>query len=344
MGNAENPFYFKEEPIMPTKKMTNKEKIEVLQKQVWKEVCEFMEKPEDMLEYLNFLQKFPQYSIHNRMLIHSQRPGAVAVASFKKFKEAGVKVRKGEKALRIFAPTSNKYFYRDNGEKRTLVPLKFAKKEEKELIKEGKIKVYTWQGYVPVPVFDVLQTDMKEEDYPKIFPNAHTTFKTTISYDHNHVVNVVTSILKELNVKLITPSSNEVWDGGNAKGYYAETSFGNMIVMNPNNTPSENDATLLHELSHAILHTQFSNVIQDKLKLKKHNSISRSEKELQAEMTAFLICQEVGIDTRESTVRYIASWTNEGKKISENRLTEFFEEVVKTADYVISEISEKKVA
>lgn len=79
---------------MATKKMTNKEKIEVLQKQVWKEVCEFMERPEDMLEYLNFLQKFPQYSIHNRMLIHSQRPGALLLTSLKKLGLRFVKVKK----------------------------------------------------------------------------------------------------------------------------------------------------------------------------------------------------------------------------------------------------------
>ena len=321
-------------------KQSNKEKLAQLEQQVWNEVQNYMADPDEMLEYLTFLKRFPQYSTFNRMLIHAQRPGAVAVASYKKFKEAGYQVQRGEKSLRILAPTTSSFFYRVDNDGKHVTQLKKATAAEKQAIEQGKIKVYTWDGFVPVPVFDVLQTNMPKEEYPKMFPNAHVDYTTSDNYNHDQVLAGVKQVLKQLNVLAYTPS-RETWDGGNAKGYYQEAKDGSFkrICMNPNNTPSEDDAVLLHELSHAILHTAQTNAVQQALKITPFEKTTVAERELQAEMSAYLISQQAGIDTRKSTVAYIASWVNQGKQIDQKRLKEFFTEVVKVADYVASVIN-----
>ena len=55
-------------------------------------------------EYLKTMASFTQYSYRNVLAIHTQMPSAQYVASFKKWKELGRHVKKGEKGLRIFAP------------------------------------------------------------------------------------------------------------------------------------------------------------------------------------------------------------------------------------------------
>lgn len=76
------------------------------------------------------------YSLNNTLLILSQRPGASVVASYRRWAELGRQVRRGERALRIWAPSTRKE--RDA-----------ASGDEAEVVR-------TW---VLVSVFDVSQTD-----------------------------------------------------------------------------------------------------------------------------------------------------------------------------------------
>ena len=68
--------------------------------------------------------------------------------------------------------------------------------------------------------------------------------------------------------------------------------------------------------------------------------MTTAERELEAEMTAYLICSEVGIDTKESSLRNIAGWTDRGNAIDKKRLLTFFDEIVKVADYVVEIIKQ----
>lgn len=98
-----------------------------------------------------------RYSSNNIMLILAQCPHATQVRSFKQWKENGRVVRKGEKALRIFAP-------------RTL-----TKKDENGvpvLDKNGQEK--QWTTFRSVPVFDVSQTDPIGDEVASEAPTGHT--------------------------------------------------------------------------------------------------------------------------------------------------------------------------
>jgi antirestriction protein ArdC len=80
------------------------------------------------------------------------------VASFKKWKEFGRNVKKGEKAKMILAPTSRK--------------IKTTDEESGE-----EIETYQIIGYKMVPVFDISQTDGDEV-------KRGMTTKSEISFDH----------------------------------------------------------------------------------------------------------------------------------------------------------------
>jgi antirestriction protein ArdC len=91
-------------------------------------------------QYLKVQSRFRRYSFGNTMLISCQLPQATQVCGFQVWKSLGRSVKKGEKAIYIYAPA-------------------FFKKKEKE----GEKKVNDDQDYIryfkAVPVFDISQTE-----------------------------------------------------------------------------------------------------------------------------------------------------------------------------------------
>ena len=59
---------------------------------------------EGYARYLQAASRFHAYSFGNVILVMCQRPDATHVAGFRRWLELGRCVRKGEKAIRIFAP------------------------------------------------------------------------------------------------------------------------------------------------------------------------------------------------------------------------------------------------
>jgi len=76
------------------------------------------------------------YSLNNTLLILAQRPDATSVASFRHWNELGRQVRRGERSLRIWAPS--------------------VRRERDEATGDEKASIRT---FVLVPVFDISQTD-----------------------------------------------------------------------------------------------------------------------------------------------------------------------------------------
>jgi antirestriction protein ArdC len=56
--------------------------------------------------WLNFCGRFRQYSFHNQVLILSQRPDATWVAGYERWRQLGRQVRRGERGIRILAPST----------------------------------------------------------------------------------------------------------------------------------------------------------------------------------------------------------------------------------------------
>jgi hypothetical protein len=88
--------------------------------------------------YLDVQSRFHHYSFSNTMLILLQYPDASRVASFRKWQELGRQVRKGETAVRVWAPHT--YKVETEGE-------------------DSEAAVHRKLGFHLVPVFDVVQTE-----------------------------------------------------------------------------------------------------------------------------------------------------------------------------------------
>lgn len=296
-----------------------------------KEVENYFRSPEDMKEYLSFMGKFYNYSMRNSILIQKQFPGAQAVGSFAFWKGQGFSVQKGEKGIKILAPIKYKTFERKRGDKVYNTSLKYATKEEKELIEKGEIPVKENLGYKTGYVFDVSQTNAKAKDLPKIFPNKWLDGEVE---NYEVMEKSLEKLANNMGVDVLKESPFE--EMGVAKGAYIEyqqaNSNGEMmnkkgIVLNPRNSELQNVKTLIHELAHAELHN--SNTENSK-------KLNHNEKEFQAEMTAFTVCSYFNIDTSDYSLDYLHHYTKDEDSI-DNKL-DLLDEVKQTSQKFITHL------
>jgi len=274
-------------------KKTREEKeseVKTLIKDTEKKVNEYFESPESIKEYLSFMAKFYNYSVNNSILIDHQFRGAVGVGSYAFWKEKSFQVNKGEKGIKILVPQVSKDKFKD--EKGEIKPVDRATAEEKMKIKDGdlqvqKSKTYFAQGYV----FDVSQTNAKAQDLPNIFPNKW--LEGTVE-NYNTLYKGMEEIAKKIGVKIVELKQ----ELGVAKG--VSFPYKKEVALNPRNTELQNVKTLLHELTHAKLHTM------DKL-----DKYETHEKEFQAELTAYTVCSHFGIDTSDYSLKYLHDWTKD---------------------------------
>ena len=273
--------------------------------------------PEHFKELASYMSKFYNYSFRNTFLIQEQFKGALAVGSYAFWKEKGFTVNKGEKGIKILVPNKlSDYFINEKGEE---VKLSKATLEEKRLIEQGEIEVRKGklifnQGYV----FEVTQTNAKAEDLPKIFPGRWLDGEVN---NYNLMYKAMENIANKIGVKIIEPKK----ELGAVKG--VSYSVTKEVALNPRNTQLQNVKTLIHELTHAKLHT-----------METRDNYTTNAKEFQAEMAAYVVCSYFGLDTSEYSFRYISSWTKDvelkdkEKLISEVRETvkEYIEVIEKT--------------
>ncbi|WP_025021566.1 ArdC-like ssDNA-binding domain-containing protein [Ligilactobacillus equi] len=209
--------------LTEAQKLQKQKELEKAQKDVMESIEKATNSPEDMKELLTFLSKYSNYSIKNRILLHRQ--GAKAVKSYKGWQDAGYQVQKGEKALKIWTPVVIKSFV-SNGKKKSL---KYATKQEKNLIAQGVLPVSTWVTFnLRACVFDALQTDMPDDELPKLYANKHID-REIDTQKAQEIISSVENVINRLGVTLENPALEE-WNGGFAKGYYVPSS--KKIVMN----------------------------------------------------------------------------------------------------------------
>lgn len=240
--------------------------------------------------YLDFMSKFYDYSVNNSILIFMQKPDASLVAGYRawqnKFKR---QVRKGEKGIMILAP----------------IPRKFKKEVEDE--DGNKVeKVISYTDFRAVSVFDISQTD--GEEVPSI---AKELTDDVQNYD-------------ELFTKLTdfspVPVGFEVITNG-ANGYFSHLE--KRIAIKEGMAEQQTIKTLIHEISHAILHDKETG---------EEAEADRRTKEVQAESVAYVVCSSLGLDTSDYSFGYVAGWS--GKKEAKE-LTDSMEVIKKTAKTII---------
>ncbi len=133
------------------------------------------------------------------------------------------------------------------------------------------------RGFKPVAVFDVSQTE--GTDLPEIC-------RPLTGGEPSGLFDALVSVAGSIGF--------EVENSRLPGGVHGDCSHRlRMIRIESANSPAQRVKTLVHELAHALLHVQCDD---------------RRQAELEAESTAYVVCQNLGIDTSGYSLGYVATW------------------------------------
>jgi len=168
--------------------------------------------------YLNAMSLFHNYSLGNILEIARQRPDAIRVAGFWKWKELGRSVKKGEKGIRILAP---------------IIGVRRKKDEEanKDITKQNTAVLV---GFRCAYVFDVSQTEGAE--LPEL---------REISGDVGENRDKLIAFIERQGIELVFTERIAPALG---------MSYGGRIAILLGQSKAEEFSTLVHELAHEMLH------------------------------------------------------------------------------------------
>lgn len=208
-----------------------------------------------------------------------------------------------------------------------------ATPQEKALVKEKKLKVSLFQKrdasgqllYTTYNVFELSQTTLKPESYPKAMSNRHYNFDTD-QVKTNEVLEGLCDYAKSIGVSILSDDAHTL---GNIKGAFDPNR--QEILLNPHNTPGEKIGTTIHELAHATLHNPKKMMSQTK-------TVSRYQAELEAEMTSYLVSKHFGLDTGDKAFRYMANWTDNLTIFSDKALTDSMTRIHKTVMSMVKHV------
>lgn len=264
-------------------------------------------------QWLTTMSRFHDYSLNNTILIAMQKPDATLVAGYSSWKKQfGRQVNKGEKAIRILAPTPYKQKIEvDKTDPNTgeilFNPDGSTQKEVQEILRPA---------FKVVNVFDVSQTEGRElptlgvdeltgdvQQFEMFFEALKRTCPVPMEFEH-----IATG----------------------AKGYYHQVE--RRIAIQEGMSQVQTVKTAIHEMAHQKLHA-----IDPEKKTPVHEgeNLSRNGKEVEAESVAYTICQHYGIDTSDYSFAYIAGWSK-GKETPELKAS--LNTIRKAASEMITEI------
>ncbi|QLF89383.1 ArdC-like ssDNA-binding domain-containing protein [Lactococcus lactis] len=228
---------------------------------------------ETFKNYLDFALQFRQYSYRNKILIQGQNPKASLVAGYRAWQDKGRQVQRGEKALKIFVPNLAAKKDKDG---------KYLRDKEGNVIKEVK-------GFYLASVYDVRQTE--GEPIPKPIYELEENINNPQKFDW--YIKAIT----ELSPVPIQFSEIK----GTAKGFFVP--FEKQITIRPGMSESQTIKTMLHEVTHSILHNNDVPVF---------GSPEYARQEIEAESVAYMVANSLGIETQDYSFGYLASWTDLG--------------------------------
>jgi antirestriction protein ArdC len=267
-----------------------------------------LQESEGWQRWLRVRRYFHSYSLANQFLIALQQPDATRVAGFKAWLKLGYCVRRGERAIRIWAP----------------VPPSRAQLEAWR--KAGADPAERPRTFFRLTaVFDRSQVDPLPD-----FPGEPAVLDPPIvPVDGDHLGHLFEP-LRELASEIGSQVSVEAVPGS-ADGYYELDS--RRIVVAPVADDFSVNAqvrTLVHELSHALVRAD---------RRKDDPELDYAEEEVVVETVAHCVCASIGFDVSGYSFAYIATWAESagGTEAIEryaaliDRLARRLEDVVVTA-------------
>jgi antirestriction protein ArdC len=242
-----------------------------------REAVEALRTSEGWQRWLKVRRHFHTYSFHNQLMIAMQCPEATRVAGFRKWLEIGYAVRKGEKAIRIWAPCPP------------------SKRQTERWRKEGSKpdeKPRTW--FRLVPVFDASQIAPSPEfpgDPLPLEPPHQPIAGDGLADRLPALVEFADTLELELSVEPIP---------GAAAGYH-EPATGRIVIEEVGEGFSANAqvSVLVHELAHALVRID---------RRDEDPKLDYASEEVVVESVAYSVCASLGLDSSGSAVPYVASW------------------------------------
>jgi len=162
-------------------------------------------------------------------------------------------------------------------------------------------------GFKAAYVFDVSQTDGKELSEP-----------VKVEGDPSSYLAKLKRSVQSQGIKL------EYADMRSVEGF----AQAGRIVLREGLEPGEEFSTLVHELSHSLLHQH-----------DREKQPTKTVRETEAEAIAYIVCEAIGLETKTASSDYIALY--EGKK---DTLAESLQRIQQTASMIIEGITDKDKA
>lgn len=296
-------------------KKTNKQRLKDITDSIENGIKELFDS-DKYKQYLQTMSRFHRYSVNNQMLIYMQNPNATLVAGYNKWHDQfGRNVKKGEKGIKIIAPTP------------------FKKKiEETKLDPDTKLpmldengKPVTEEKEVQIPMFRVVS----------VFDVSQTAGKPVpqLASDLSGNVQNYEAFMEAIKRSSAVPISFEPINN-NTDGYFSLEE--QKIVIREGMSEVQTVSALLHELAHSKLHNPNSiESVQSNEQTEENAKISRNTEEVQAESISFAVCAYYGIKTDENSFGYIASWSKD-KELPE--LKDSLAVINKTSNEMINDI------
>jgi antirestriction protein ArdC len=242
-----------------------------------REAVEALRTTEGWRRWLAVRRHFHSYSFHNQLLIAVQCPEATRVAGFRRWLDLGHAVRRGEKAIRIWAPCP---------------PSKKALARRRSEGADPDSEPHTF--FRLVPVFDASQVDPLP-DFPggpvPLEPPHEPIAGDGLADRLPLLVEFADSLELEVSIESIP---------GRASGYH-EPATGRIVVEDtgPGFSANAQVSVLVHELAHALVRLD---------RREEDPKLGYAEEEVVVESVAWSVCGVLGLDSSGSAVPYVTGW------------------------------------
>lgn len=253
---------------------------------------QYVEKPENLTELLEFSSKFYTYSVRNNMLIFNQNPYASYVQSFQAWKEMGYSVLSGEHGLKILVPVKATTLQLEDG---NYVMLQNATREQKQAFDQGELQGISRIHFKIGTVFDISQTNYPKEKYPELFAVGYP------SEMHFGIYQGLKEYCKTIGYNVAESDLQSISLRGDCNYQRREIRINNILE------DTQKLSTLSHELGHALCTEGL-------------HDASTAKKELIADAVSIMIQSNSGIEITDSRKRHLKSHYDSLKKEIESEI------------------------
>ena len=270
---------------------------------------------EQYAQYLKVMSKFTNYSVNNTILIAMQTGGqASMVAGCTAWqKNFGRQVKRGEKAIKIFAPMT------------------YKRKKEVDMIDQSTGQpLHNPDGSVRKETIEVTVPTFRVENVFDISQISGPLLPMLVDELEGNVERYQDFVQAIRNISPV-PVNFEDMEGQD--GYYHQIE--KRIAINDAMSERQTMAAMIHELAHAKLHALDPEHLKESAKARGKDQRTM---EVEAESIAAMVSSYFGIDTSANSWGYVASWSK-NKELPE--LTASLQIIKDTAGEIITGISEK---